>query len=283
MRMTRYLGLLMMLMLALRASAQGGFNPSNPPEPLVQYRVVVGSTPDGVAYTSGSGKYTPGTTVSIRTSARNSNFSFQHWLKDGEVFTTDMNFSYTMESGNVTFTAVWLFTPNSPSEPMAKNEYRLYLEEDIAGAGSFNRSSGAKAEAGSNVYLRAYNNQGFVFEGWYEGETLVNSNASFYYNMPAHNTTLTAHYRYDPSNPADPQSNQTDIDNRLIGDVNNDGVITSADAVCIINYVVRKENAVFIEENADANSDGVITSADAVCIINQVVRKDDGNEPANPD
>ena len=272
-----------MLMLALRASAQGGVNPSNPPEPSVQYRVVVGSTPDGVAYTSGSGKYAPGTTVSIRTSARNSNYSFQHWLKDGEVYTTDMNFTYEVEAKNVTFTAVWLFTPNSPSEPMTKNEYRLYLEEDIAGAGSFNRSSGAKAEAGSNVYLRAYNNQGFVFEGWYEGETLVNSNASFYYNMPAHNTTLTAHYRYDPSNPADPQSNQTDIDNRLIGDVNNDGVITSADAVCIINYVVRKENAVFIEENADANSDGVITSADAVCIINQVVRKDDGNEPANPD
>ena len=273
----------MMLMLALRASAQGGFNPSNPPEPLVQYRVVVGSTPDGVAYTSGSGKYAPGTTVSIRTSARNSNYSFQHWLKDGEVYTTDMNFTYEVEAKNVTFTAVYQYNPNNPPEPTAKHEYRIYLEQDMEGAGSFNRSSGAKAEAGSNVYLRAYNNQGFVFEGWYEGETLVNSNASFYYNMPAHNTTLTAHYRYDPSNPADPQSNQTDIDNRLIGDVNNDGVITSADAVCIINYVVRKENAVFIEENADANSDGVITSADAVCIINQVVRKDDGNEPANPD
>lgn len=272
-----------MLVLAVRASAQGGFNPDNPPEPLAQYKVSLACTPPEAAYTSGAGKYTTGTTVNIRTSARGSNYTFEHWLKDGAVYTTDMNFTYTVEARNVTFTAVWRFNPNSPPEPMAKNEYRLYLEQNMNGAGSFNRTSGAKAEAGSSVYLRAYNNQGFVFEGWYEGETLVNSNATFYYTMPAHHVTLTAHYRYDPNSPADPQSSQTDIDNRLIGDVNGDGVITSADAVCIINYVVRKENAVFIEANADVNGDGVITSADAVCIINIVVRKDDESGPVNPD
>ena len=188
-----------------------------------------------------------------------------------------------LEAKNVKFTAVYRFDPDSPPEPTAKNEYRIYLEQDLEGAGSFNRTSGAKAEAGSNVYLRAYNNQGFRFLGWYEGEVEVSTQQSFYYTMPAHHVTLTAHYRYDPDSPADPQSNQTDIDNRLIGDVNGDGVITVADAVCIINFVARKNNEVFIEDNADVNDDGVITVADAVCIINIVARRPDGDSPVNPD
>ena len=272
-----------MLVLAVRASAQGGFNPDNPPEPLAQYRVSVGCSPSEAGYTSGAGKYTKGTQVNIRTSLRTSLFTFEHWLKDGEVYTTDMNFTYVVEAKNVTFTAVYQYNPNNPPEPMAKNEYRLYLEQDMVDAGSFNRTSGAKAQAGSSVFLRAYNNQGFRFLGWYEGEEEVSTQQSFYYTMPAHTVTLTAHYAYDPDSPADPQSSQTDIDNRLVGDVNGDGVITVADAVCIINFVARKDNEVFIEANADVNDDGVITVADAVCIINIVARRPDGDSPENPD
>ena len=275
--------LLLMLVLAVRASAQGGFNPDNPPEPLARYSVSVGCTPSDAGYTSGAGKYTKDTQVNIRTSRRGQNYTFVHWLKDGEVYTTDMNFTYVVEAKNVKFTAVYRFDPDSPPEPTAKNEHRIYLEQDLEGAGSFNRTSGAKAEAGSNVYLRAYNNQGFRFLGWYEGEVEVSTQQSFYYTMPAHHVTLTAHYRYDPDSPADPQPSQTDIDNRLIGDVNGDGVITVADAVCIINFVARKNNEVFIEDNADVNDDGVVTVADAVCIINIVARRPDGDSPVNPD
>ncbi len=264
-----------MLVLAVRASAQGGFNPDNPPEPLAQYKVSLACTPNEAGYCSGAGKYTEGTTINIRTSLRGMNYIFEHWLKDGEVYSTDMSFTYTMEAKNVSFVAVYSFNPSNPPEPMASNLYRIYLEQNMEGAGSFNRTNGEKAEAGSSVYLRAYNNQGFRFLGWYEGEMLINSQQSFYYSMPAHHVTLTAHYVYDPDSPADPQSSQTDIDNRLLGDVNGDGVITVADAVCIINVVARKDNEVFVEANADVNSDGVITVADAVCIINIVARKTD--------
>ena len=51
-----------MLVLAVRASAQGGFNPDNPPEPLAQYKVSLACTPAVAAYTSGAGKYTTGNT-----------------------------------------------------------------------------------------------------------------------------------------------------------------------------------------------------------------------------
>jgi len=57
------------------------------------------------------------------------------------------------------------------------------------------------------------------------------------------------------------------------GDVNGDGDVDIADAVCIVNYVVGKPNTTFIEAAADANGDGDIDIADAVHIVNYVVGK----------
>ena len=59
----------------------------------------------------------------------------------------------------------------------------------------------------------------------------------------------------------------------LMGDVNNDGAVDIADAVCIVNKVVGKATPVFIEAAADVNNDGTIGIADAVKIVNKVVGK----------
>ena len=59
----------------------------------------------------------------------------------------------------------------------------------------------------------------------------------------------------------------------MLGDVNGDGDVDIADAVCIVNYVVDKPNTNFIEAAADANGDGDIDIADAVHIVNYVVGK----------
>ena len=63
------------------------------------------------------------------------------------------------------------------------------------------------------------------------------------------------------------------INSQPIGDVNGDGDIDIADAVCIVNYVVGKPNAAFIEAAADVDGDGVVDIADAVRIVNLVVGK----------
>jgi hypothetical protein len=57
------------------------------------------------------------------------------------------------------------------------------------------------------------------------------------------------------------------------GDVNGDGDVDIADAVCVVNYVVGKSNTTFNEAAADANGDGDIDIADAVHIVNYVVGK----------
>ncbi len=59
----------------------------------------------------------------------------------------------------------------------------------------------------------------------------------------------------------------------LSGDVNGDGSVDIADAVCIVNRIVGKPNTTFVIDAADANGDGDIDIADAVHIVNLVVGK----------
>lgn len=63
------------------------------------------------------------------------------------------------------------------------------------------------------------------------------------------------------------------VDNYLLGDVNNDGEVDIADAVCVVNRVIQKPTAVFIEAAADVDFDEVIDIADAVQIVNFVIKK----------
>ena len=57
------------------------------------------------------------------------------------------------------------------------------------------------------------------------------------------------------------------------GDVNGDGTVDIADAVCIVNHVVGKPNIKFDKAAADANGDNDVDIADAVHIVNYVVGK----------
>ena len=59
----------------------------------------------------------------------------------------------------------------------------------------------------------------------------------------------------------------------ILGDVNDDGDVDIADAVCVVNHVVGKATPAFNAAAADVNSDGDVDIADAVRIVNLVVGK----------
>lgn len=81
--------------------------------------------------------------------------------------------------------------------------FKLNVEVTPGGSGSLNTSGGTHEE-GSSVYLRTYGNTGYVFKGWYEGETLLSSSASFNYIMPSKDAVVQARYEYDPAVPGNP-------------------------------------------------------------------------------
>ena len=189
-------------MLLASLPADDDFNPSSPPEPNVRFKVEVVSSP--YAYSSGSGKYLQGENVYISTSSSNENYQFSYWKKDGERYTDQQYFSYTMTDENVVFEAVYDYVPVNPAEPSPMNKYRLYLDSDDSSNCSFNRASGEKVEAGMSVWLNASLSMGYKFLGWYTGEELISKEQSFYYTMPTEDVRITAHVAYSPESPADP-------------------------------------------------------------------------------
>ena len=64
-----------------------------------------------------------------------------------------------------------------------------------------------------------------------------------------------------------------DVEDFLLGDVNNDGDIDVADVVCIVNNSIGKPNDIFVEKAADVDYDGEIDIADAVKLVNFIIKK----------
>lgn len=81
--------------------------------------------------------------------------------------------------------------------------YNLRVEVTPNGAGSLN-TNGGSYEENSSIYLRTYGNTGYVFKGWYEGETQLSSSTSFNYTMPSRDALVQARYEFDPASPSDP-------------------------------------------------------------------------------
>lgn len=273
--------LLAFLVGGITASAQ--YNPENPPDPSPQstlYKVSVSTEPADAGYPSGAGSYTPGTQVYIYASP-NYNYEFKYWQKVGSegVYSEYESFTYTMEEKDVSFVAVYAkkpYNPENPSDPISDNSYRLFLDCSPQGACSFNRTSGEKVESGTNVEVSAYPNQWYEFQGWYENDVLVSSEIYFQYQMKSQNCTLVAKFKknYNPGNPEDPSSEQTDVDNPndMKGDANGDRIVDIVDIVETVNAVNGKASGKFILSNADLNGNNKADLDDVKAISDLIMK-----------
>ena len=177
--------------------------------PAQEYTLTVGSTPQNAGYTdpSGSQQVTSGSQVYVYTYGRSNGYQFKHWTANGVAVNTSSSFYYTMPAENVQLMAVYDYNPNSPADPQVQGkQYQLTLTSSPNNAGDFNHSNGEKFEAGTEVYLYAYNRSGYKFDHWESADTVMSRNRSFYFTMPAKDITVKGVYTYDPSSPADPEA-----------------------------------------------------------------------------
>lgn len=181
------------------------YAPSNPGEPskpvLPEYsKIYLDATPTAGGYfnISSGNSYQVGNLVYLR-AYNNSDFVFQKWTDaNGEVVSTSSGFNYEVKEGDDNLTAHFIYAPGNPSEPsVAKLNRRLVLTPSIPDAGYFNIASGNKYLEGSSVWLQAYTNTDFMFEKWMEGDSVLSTDAGFYYQIPERNVELLAVYSYD--------------------------------------------------------------------------------------
>ena len=174
-----------LFILALLASVgmRGQYNPTNPAEPGTYYTLTLQATPSngGSFNLNATTSYTEGTSVSIR-AYTNTNFTFECWELDGEVYSTSSTIKYIMPAKNVKLIARYKYTPSSPSEPSEPNipvYSNLYLEASPLAGGSFNINSGNRYEVGTKVNVRTYTNSNYVFKNWTEDGVVISTSASF--------------------------------------------------------------------------------------------------------
>lgn len=264
--------LVLLLSVPITAGAQtNDYNPENPPDPQMRFKVTVTSEPSDAGYVSGGGWYNVGNTVNLSTSVRNNDYEFLYWMQDGVQIDSPKQFSYTMGDRKTNFVAVYGYNPKNPSDPTAADNYKLYLTTDAEGSCTFNMASGLKMKADQYINVAVQDiSPGFIFLGWYAGGQKVSNNASFNYLMPYEDITLTARLLYDPVSPGDPTSDyaQDDIQNTKLGDLNDDGIVNVTDAVILINHYLQNTTEELPIGVADINRDGILNVTDAVGIIN---------------
>lgn len=206
--------ILILALAAITANAQDDFDPVLPGEPNASYKVTVSiSHPDaGTVY--GGGNYSSGRSITIRKSDAylysdaKVYYKFKHWTLNGVVYTTSESFTYVVGAGNADFVAV--YEVMSPDEVTSK----IFIEMSPYDAGYSHVTNGQRYFEGSSVYIYCYANEGFEFQGWYEGDTLISSDMYFYYTVGKDDSKLTAKFVYNPTVPQEPEGGeQSDVDN----------------------------------------------------------------------
>lgn len=263
--------LLTMLLSAIAGSGTAmaqDFNPSNPPEPQARYKLTVNVSPAEVGKASGTGRYTNGSRVQLNTSASDTDYAFKRWEMNGETISTSRSFYYTTGTEDATITAVYeyvIFNPTSPAEPSEGYKWRLNLDCEPAEGCSFNLDNGSRHVEGAKFNVIAYPSQGFVFDGWYDGETKISDSLTLPYVMPGSHAALKAKFTFVPDSPGEPQGGgQTDVDNTVRGDVNADGIVNVTDATTVIARFLGEQP---YAKKYDINGDGIVNVTDATTII----------------
>lgn len=201
----------MWLMGCITAFGQGGggFNPTNPAEPdapKLPHQLTVLADPVGGGRPSPTGKYTAGTTVSLRAYPA-TGYVFTKWTnEDGEVVSEESSFNITKKEAPETFTAHYIYQPSSPTEP---NDPWLTLTIPltvIASEGGY-ASGGGKYQPGKEVTVNASPSSSYVFSHWSSQEVeRLSETASFTYTVRNERDTLVAHFKFVPTSPDEPDA-----------------------------------------------------------------------------
>lgn len=180
------------MLLSMVARGQD-FNPDSPPEPGARYKLTLKAQPAEAATVSGGGLYVVNANVSVKTVAKSSNWRFINWTDaEGKVVNSNSSFTHRKLNSNETLTANY--------------EYQQTSRLTIAYDPSSIRTSEVKEYAVGVTYsYTASTYSDYTFVNWTTSDgTVISTNRTVSYTVTENDETITAHYRFTPGSPAEP-------------------------------------------------------------------------------
>lgn len=180
------------MLLSMVARGQD-FNPDSPPEPGARYKLTVKAQPVEAATVSGGGLYAVNANVNVKAVARNANWRFKNWTDaEGKEVSTSSTFTHRKLNSAETLTANY--------------EYQKTSCLTVAYDPSSIRASEVKEFAVGVTYsYTASTYSDYTFVNWTTSDgTVISTERTVRYTVTENDETITAHYRFTPGSPAEP-------------------------------------------------------------------------------
>ena len=180
------------MLLSMVARGQD-FNPDSPPEPGARYKLTLIAKPAEAATVSGGGLYVVNANVSVKAVARNANWRFKNWTDaEGKVVSTSSSFTHRKLNSAETLTANYEYQKTS----------RLTIAYDPS---SIKTSEVKEYAVGVTNSYTASTYSDYTFVNWTTSDgTVISTERTVRYTVTENDETITAHYRYTPGSPAEP-------------------------------------------------------------------------------
>lgn len=189
---SRYILTLLAMLLSMVARGQD-FNPDSPPEPGARYKLTLNAKPAEAATVSGGGLYVVNANVSVKAVARNANWRFKNWTDaEGKVVSTSSSFTHRKLNSAETLTANYEYQKTS----------RLTIAYDPS---SIKTSEVKEYVVGVTYSYTASTYTDYTFVNWTTSDgTVISTERTVRYTVTENDETITAHYRFTPGSPAEP-------------------------------------------------------------------------------
>ena len=207
------------------------------------YTIAVTANPSNAGSVTGGGTYNQGQSCTV-TATANTGFTFTNWTENGDVVSTNANYTFTVNSNR---SLVANFTENTYTITVSANPSD---GGTAAGGGTFTH--------GQSCTVTATANTGYTFTNWTENGSVVSSDANYTFTVED-NRSLVANFTaitYTITVSANPSNSGTTSG----GGTYNHGqsctvIATSADGYTFMNWT---ENGTVV--STDANYTFVVTS-----------------------
>lgn len=199
------------------------FSPAQPDDPATELTstiYIVAEPQNAATFNIQSGKKHPeGDTLYISAQLR-SNYVLDGWYINDQCVSNTLEVVHIVGRKDATLTL----------RATEIRSYPLTLVSLPSGVVSFNRSSQTNVKASETIQLNATVKNQYMFDGWYEADSLISTSLTIQYQMPNRAVTLTAKASainngggFDPLPPAEPELEKVYInaypDNATMGKV----------------------------------------------------------------